>query len=799
MISFKVKTIAVLLCIFAVLLGVYIVVKFNKRSSASPESVINMEALSPLSSQTKDANISTFSLYSPLGYVYKTTASGPGAVVEFIQRNPQFTSQTQGGAVSVSVLPADFLANSYLTRYAKDNEDSFLKHANRVLQNEHFFYNQKMNDVPVYGAGIGVHIRNQNEVYATDGNVVLTTEVPSASISDDRAKEISLSRAKEDLKDKTVPLIVAKTEKYILNKKALGIDADGKNYTTIAVTVNSQTDPLILNAAYFVDLVSGSILHKEEYIQEVLNRVIYSCSGASCPQVRREGGAEVGDKDADGTYAYLGDTYNLYSQMFQRDSYDGAGAQLKGYVHITQGIPCPNAQWDGRQMKMCSGMAAKDVLAHELTHAVTGATARLTYQSQSGALNESVSDIFGYGVDDSNWTMGEDTVIGVLRYIDDPTKSPRTRQPDKLSSQYYYCGSQDNGGVHINSGVLNKTFYLMTAGGSFNGCTITGLGKEKSLSVTYRALTTYLRSNSNFKSAYTAFTQACDDLYKSDAGVCDQVKRSFQATEMDQQPATSQSSPKCTGAQIQAPACAGSAGDTPIPTATPTTGTPQPTATPTPGGTNPTSTPTPTKGQTQPTNTPTPLVSPTPTSLPNSVVLTLKLKFQGITGKVARSDLNTMKVRVTLAGTTQSARIEQYGNFTSGNNGIWTGRVDFPTIPAGNYKVFVKGPKHIQKKLCVTSPTETQPGSYRCRAGEMISLVKGNNALDFSGITFFVGDLPEQDGLVNSFDFSLIRNNLGAVNASVLSTADLNFDGIIDAQDYSLVITALSIRYDEEE
>lgn len=216
--------------------------------------------------------------------------------------------------------------------------------------------------------------------------------------------------------------------------------------------------------------------------------------------------------------------------------------------------------------------------------------------------------------------------------------------------------------------------------------------------------------------------------------------------------------------------------------------------------------PSPTTPPGQPTPTPRPTTppgepSPTPSPSGRDVTLNLKLKFQGIL-KTPRSGYNKMDIKVTIAGGNLTQPISQTGTFTASGDGIWTGKVTFANVLplAGvlpsDYKVLVKGSKHVQKKICRTTPTETFPGTYSCGDGE-ITLVSGENSLDFVGIYQLVGDLPYQDGVVNAYDVSLVRNNLGKSDPETLSFADLNLDGIVNAQDYSLVIAALSVRADE--
>jgi hypothetical protein len=238
---------------------------------------------------------------------------------------------------------------------------------------------------------------------------------------------------------------------------------------------------------------------------------------------------------------------------------------------------------------------------------------------------------------------------------------------------------------------------------------------------------------------------------------------------------------------------------TPTPTITPT---PIPTITPTP---TPTITPTPTSPQGQPTNT------PIPTQPPEGLVsLNLKLKFQGVMKEPSNANQRTMKVRIKVAGGNLSSPVSVDADFTLTNNRnsdtdalIWEGSVNLPNqvIAGQNYYLLVKGPKHIQKKICDNTPSETTAGSYRCQGGRTITFSSGQNNLDFSKIYLLAGDLPvngAQDGVVDSLDTSYIRNNLGKTDSDVISIADLNLDGRIDTQDWSMVLYALSVKTDEE-
>ncbi len=187
-----------------------------------------------------------------------------------------------------------------------------------------------------------------------------------------------------------------------------------------------------------------------------------------------------------------------------------------------------------------------------------------------------------------------------------------------------------------------------------------------------------------------------------------------------------------------------------------------------------------------------------PAGQTGDAIVSLKLAFQGILAKPQAGD--TINVKVTLSGGGLSQDQPQTGTFTSDDKGVFSGQVTFTNVLlGGGYSILVKGPKHIQKKVCVATPTETANGTYRCANGAIT--VSTNNTFDFSGIRLLVGDIPvggSQDGIIDSTDISYIRDNLGKTDPTVVSIADLNLDGIVDSQDYSLLIASLNVKYDEQ-
>ncbi len=225
-------------------------------------------------------------------------------------------------------------------------------------------------------------------------------------------------------------------------------------------------------------------------------------------------------------------------------------------------------------------------------------------------------------------------------------------------------------------------------------------------------------------------------------------------------------------------------GLTSIPSPSPTRGiTQQPTQQPTQGLTQaPTGGITPTAGG-----------SPTP-GQSEDFRINLILSFQGIVGK---PQTDKMQVNITLAGPGVQNQ-EKTAEFIVAETGKWTGNITFSGIDqASNYAILVKGEKHVQKKVCDVEPSETSPGTYRCSLGK-IALQPGTVNLDFSRIKLLVGDIPDQDGIIDAYDISFIRNNIGKSDPNILAIGDLNLDGRVDTQDYSLLIASLSVKYDEE-
>ncbi|WP_421879677.1 choice-of-anchor D domain-containing protein [Marinoscillum sp.] len=237
------------------------------------------------------------------------------------------------------------------------------------------------------------------------------------------------------------------------------------------------------------------------------------------------------DDDPAGVSAHFGAqaTYDYFLNNHGRSSFDGSGAAINSYVHYASGYF--NAFWDGSRMTYGDGdgvsataLVCLDIVGHEITHAVTQYSAGLVYSYESGALNESFSDIFGQAIEFStspetaSWNLGDEIYTDGVSMIRSMSNPNQEGQPDTYLGDYWYTGSGDNGGVHYNSGVQNFWFYLLVEGGvgtNDNGTSynVSGIGLESAAAITYRNLTYYLTSTSQYVDARSGSELAAIDLF----------------------------------------------------------------------------------------------------------------------------------------------------------------------------------------------------------------------------------------------------------------------------------------------
>ncbi|MBT2550875.1 M4 family metallopeptidase [Arthrobacter sp. ISL-65] len=284
-----------------------------------------------------------------------------------------------------------------------------------------------------------------------------------------------------------------------------------------------------------------------------VNRSVFDAkSGESLPGqvVRKEGDAATGDPAADEAYDGLGHTHILYADAFGRNSIDGMGMPLKATVHF--GRMYDNAFWDGQQMVFGDGdgevferfTRSLSVIGHELAHGVTQFSAGLAYRNQAGAINESVSDVFGALVEqyfrkqttaEASWLIGEGLFTpqvegSALRSMKAPGTAydddvlGKDPQPDSMDS--YVRTRADNGGVHFNSGIPNRAFCVVAQ-------TLGGNAWEAPGQIWYETLTSGSLSPT---STFTAFAKAtaatAKELFGEESAEHDAVRGAWETVKV---------------------------------------------------------------------------------------------------------------------------------------------------------------------------------------------------------------------------------------------------------------------------
>ncbi len=465
----------------------------------------------------------------------------------------------------------------------KNDELEILKRENDNFGFTNYRYQQYHKSIEVYGAQYLVHEKNQ-KVVSSNGKLV--KEIANgniASLSSNKAVSKAIahvnatkymwenSRAEQLLK-KTKNDVSAtyypKVELIYFDKYFTQI---GSNYK-LAYKVEVYSEQPLAKQDVFVDALTGEIIHAFNKIHttEVAGTAMTKYAGSQSIQTdslsptsfrlreyARGGGIETYNMQQGTDYTLAVDftdtdnnwnnvnaqqdeaatdahwaaemTYDYYLSQHGRNSYDNLGSTLLSYVHYDANFS--NAFWDGIRMTYGDGdgtnftaLTSLDVGGHEITHGVTEFTANLIYQDESGALNESFSDIFGAAIEffadptNADWFIGEDFDVSGngFRSMSDPNSAG---DPDTyFGNNWAPLGGADNGGVHSNSGIQNHWFYLLSVGGSGtndNGdaYNITGLGIDTAAAIAYRNLSVYLTQSSEYVDARNGAIQSAIDLY----------------------------------------------------------------------------------------------------------------------------------------------------------------------------------------------------------------------------------------------------------------------------------------------
>ncbi|MBD2447600.1 peptidase M4 family protein [Nostoc sp. FACHB-152] len=277
-------------------------------------------------------------------------------------------------------------------------------------------------------------------------------------------------------------------------------------------------------------------------------RTIYDAkNGQQLPGtlVRGEGDPPSNDEAVNAAYDAAGATYDLFYEIFERNSIDDKGLRLDSTVHY--GVKYDNAFWNGDQMVYGDGdgemfqcfTKSIDIIAHELTHGVVQYEAGLQYYGEPGALNESFADVFGclvkqklknQTVQQADWIIGEGVLAPGVKGIGIRSmKAPGTayddsvlgKDPQPAHMRNKYTGLDDNAGVHINSGIPNYAFYIAAM-------EIGGYAWEKAGKIWYITLRDRLRNQAQFKTAAKATIEVAGELYGNDSKEQKAVQNAWQ-------------------------------------------------------------------------------------------------------------------------------------------------------------------------------------------------------------------------------------------------------------------------------
>jgi len=253
----------------------------------------------------------------------------------------------------------------------------------------HTTFSQVHNGVPVFGGVLKTHQDRNGEFKAANGHFFaiarnLSTQPRWAAAQAEERARILIGRGAPR---------VEHSELVIIDPGWYGDPPAGAH---LAHHLILEDLPAGIREAFFIDAQAGKVLDRWNLLHTARDRVIIDDPSATV--VRTEGGIATGDFDADAAYDYSGDYYDYLFRSFARDSIDDAGTSLFSTVHLIS-ESCANAFGGTGGTFYCDGVVTDDIVAHEFTHGLTGFTANLIYQNQSGQLNESFSDVFGEIID----------------------------------------------------------------------------------------------------------------------------------------------------------------------------------------------------------------------------------------------------------------------------------------------------------------------------------------------------------------------------------------------------------------
>ena len=413
------------------------------------------------------------------------------------------------------------------------------------LGKQHLRLNQTINGLPVYGTSLTVHssvMLNSLQSASSESDVYAITGVVATAKGTSSKNQMTMASAKGDVKK-----IKNLAEKYgdVTSRPSkvyvyLPLSDETVKAWKVEVEWNNGGDDFGHDILFF-DVNTLSLLTRHAQVHSAKSWKTYDLQNREqnyAPGTLRCSNTQsCGDASAQRAHDGAATVYDYYLERFNRDSINGNGLTMVSSVHLGNNVA--NAYWTGSQMMYGDGdgqtladlTLSFDVIGHELTHGVTQYTAGLIYNNASGALNEAWSDILGVaskayrdGTTQGDWYLAEESytpsVSGdAMRYMKNPTQDGYSRDwwPERIPFTNNPSNSNDQGGVHGNSGIANLAFALLSDGGTHprnkSNAQVPAIGLLKAEQIFYRALTTYMNQSTNFSGARSATAQAAQDLY----------------------------------------------------------------------------------------------------------------------------------------------------------------------------------------------------------------------------------------------------------------------------------------------
>ncbi|HEX3223731.1 MAG TPA: M4 family metallopeptidase [Nocardioides sp.] len=425
-------------------------------------------------------------------------------------------------------------------------------------------FGQRRHGLPVIGGAVAVDLRSDRQLGAVTASVSRAT-VPAATYPRQRARAEALAVVRRE-SPTGAALTVQGPVRRLYDPAVWGVarTADPTTHARGVWQAVVRGGPA-LRRLVLVDDRTGAVVQDVDQI-ETLDRVVCDNNNdmtqidVPCTKnfARTENGPASPVPDVNQAFVLAGVVSSFYHRVAGIDLTRLLGVRFSGAKHLSSTVrycdpfqpaaacPLANAFWNGVGMFYGQGFAsADDVVGHEMTHGVIQHNADLLYWGQSGAINESLADVMGEIIDhrhpspgDSagSWALGEDLPIGAIRNLKAPG---RFGQPASMTDHRYVGGLDDNGGVHTDSGVGNRTFYLISQGGRQHGEVVHGIdgASLKKTATLYFAVIQHLVSGSDYADLAAVLDQSCAALQRHGtvgftAGDCRNVHRATRATRL---------------------------------------------------------------------------------------------------------------------------------------------------------------------------------------------------------------------------------------------------------------------------